>query len=256
MDKRDLKKLLTDLKMGEISVDEAITSLSHMPLINIGCASLDSHRFLRNGFNEVIYGEGKSVEQIKNIVAVLGSKKMNIFGTRTDRSKAALLKDEFQGLSYNETSRTFKLISKAPEPIPGIISICCAGTADIPVAEEAFETASFFGLEAERHYDVGVAGLHRLIERVEDLKKSDVLIVIAGMEGALPSVVGGIFHQPIIAVPTSIGYGTNFSGITPLLSMLNSCAEGITVVNIDNGFGATCAAIRILNTYTNKKSDH
>lgn len=252
MNKKDVIKLLEDIAAGRLSADEGVDRLSHMPYLDVGCANMDMHRPLRNGFSEVVYGEGKSLEQIREIIKALSAKNFNLFGTRIDEEKGMRLKDEFDKLSYDRTSRTFQLIERPIEPLKGNITICCAGTADVPVAEEAFMTACFFGVRPKKCYDVGVAGLHRLISKKEELKGADVLIVIAGMEGALPSVVGGMFAQPIIAVPTSIGYGVNFKGITALMSMLGGCAEGVAVVNIDNGFGAACCALRILNGYAKK----
>lgn len=251
MNKDEIRKLLTKTANGDLTVEDALNKLSYMPSIDAGCANFDTQRPLRNGFSEVIYGENKTFEQIKKIITAVYPKKLNIFATRISREKGNKLRSEFDKLDYDETSKTFQIIQKDMRPLNGEIAICCAGTADIPVAEEAFKTALFFGTEPKRYYDVGVAGLHRLIAKCDELKSADVIIVAAGMEGALPSVVGGLFHQPIIAVPTSVGYGVNLKGVTTLLAMLNSCAEGIAIVNIDNGFGAACCAIRILNVTSN-----
>lgn len=249
----DIKKILEDIAGGKLPVEEGLEKLSHLPSFDAGCAEIDSHRPLRNGFSEVIYGEHKSVDQLREILSAVTSRNLNVLATRVNPEKAAVLGKGFENLKYDETSRTFSVITNKMISLEGNMAICCAGTADISVAEEAYQTAIFFGVEPRRYYDIGVAGLHRLVGKSEELKKSDVIIVIAGMEGALPSVVGGMFSQPIIAVPTSVGYGTNFSGITALMSMLNSCAEGVVVTNIDNGFGAACSAIRILQTYAKKK---
>jgi hypothetical protein len=251
MNKQDVKKILEDIAAKRLEVKDGMNKLADLPYLDIGCANLDMHRPLRNGFSEVVYGQGKSFDQICEIVNVIDSKGFNLFGTRVDREKGEKLNSEYKKLNYDEVSKTFQLIQKPIQPLEGEIAICCAGTADVPVAEEAFKTSIFFGAQVKRYYDVGVAGLHRLIDKANELKEADVIIVVAGMEGALPSVVGGIFAQPIIAVPTSIGYGVNLSGITTLLAMLSSCAEGIVAVNIDNGFGAACSAIRILNSTSN-----
>lgn len=255
MNRQEMLKLLKEIAEGKLSADEGLQRLAHIPCLDIGFANLDTHRPLRSGFSEVVYGEGKSCEQIRKIVDVILAKGQNIFGTRVNEEKGEKLRIEFGKLEYDKVSQTFQVIQKAIEPVRGKVAICCAGTADIPVAEEAYKTANFFGVEPQRYYDIGVAGLHRLMSKAEELKKSDVIIVVAGMEGALPSVVGGIFPQPIIAVPTSVGYGVNLKGWAALMSMLCSCAEGVAVVNIDNGFGAACAAIRILNRYANKKEN-
>lgn len=253
MDLFDIKVMLEALSKGEIDVEEGLQRIRESSLLlDAGCAKIDMHRPIRNGFSEVVYGEGKTTEQIETIVQALSEKGHNVLGTRVDAEKGKHLIKTFDSLTYDSTSRTFKVIHQDIPPRKGSIAICSGGTADIPVAEEAFQTLSFFGVEAKRYYDVGVAGLHRLMNHHADLKESDIIIVIAGMEGALPSVVGGLFAQPIIAVPTSVGYGTNLKGVTTLFSILTSCSEGIVAVNIDNGFGAACSAIRILNSYTNK----
>lgn len=253
MKKEDIIKLLEEVASGKLSVDDGVDRISHLPYMDIGCANLDVHRPLRSGFSEVIYGEGKSFEQIEKIVEAFCSRSLNVFATRIDNEKGAKLEKKFADLRYNEQSRTFKIINQQQTIVGSRLAICCAGTADIPVAEEACETATFFGAKVEKYFDVGVAGLHRLISKIDLLKKADIIIVVAGMEGALPSVLGGMFSQPIISVPTSVGYGVQLKGLTALTSMLCSCAEGITVVNIDNGFGAACAAIRIFNSLSRKK---
>lgn len=254
MTKDDVKKLLESILWGHTSIDDAVQKISDMPVIDAGIAHFDGHRPLRNGFSEVIYGEGKSYEQIKTILSVLIPRGLNILGTRVNEAKGARLVEDFKKVNFDPLSSTFRIIQKPIDKLEGSIAICCAGTSDIPIAEEAFRTIEFFGALPKKYYDVGVAGLHRLLNEATEVKKSDVIIVIAGMEGALPSVVGGMFFQPIIAVPTSVGYGASFKGITALMSMLSSCAEGISVVNIDNGFGAACSALRILNCYTKKNN--
>ncbi|MDO8494373.1 MAG: nickel pincer cofactor biosynthesis protein LarB [Deltaproteobacteria bacterium] len=207
---------------------------------------LDFARPGRNGFAETIFCRGKTFSQIRTIVETMAGRDLNILGTHVDPSAGEELAKLFQGLIHDPVSRTIRLARKSPEPISGIIGVLAGGTSDLPVAEEAAVTSLFYGVETKRFYDIGVAGLHRLFSKLEEIKRCDVLIVVAGMEGALPSVVGGLVSQPIIACPTSIGYGTHLQGFTPLAAMLNSCAEGISVVNVDNGFGAACCALRIL----------
>ena len=213
---------------------------------DIGCAKLDIERKHRNGFHEVIFCRNKSYEQIVQIVSHLKKIKHNILGTHVNETFGRKLSRKFRGLTFNKEARTIKMMFDTHNKLRGKVAVLCAGTADLSVAMEASETLSFFGARAEIISDVGVAGVHRLIAFQEKIKSFDVVIVAAGMEGALPSVVGGLIDKPIIAVPTSVGYGTNFFGVTPLFAMLNSCAEGISVVNIDNGFGAACCALRIL----------
>lgn len=207
---------------------------------------LDADRVRRNAFAEVVFAQGKSVEQISAIIRTLKEKGENVFGTRCDAAVAEKLTQQFPDLRCDALSKTFRLIQKSVPPIAGTLAILAAGTADAPVAEEAWHTAQFYGAEAKRFYDVGVAGLHRLLEKIPDIRLCDAAIVVAGMEGALPSVLGGLVKIPIIACPTSVGYGAHLHGFTPLMAMLSSCSEGICVVNIDNGFGAACAALRIL----------
>ena len=235
----DIKKVLEGVKRQTISIDAALFQLKSLPLEDIGFATLDHHRSLRKGFPEVIWGAGKTASQIITIVKKMLSKKHAILVTRVDARKAAQIKRTLPALTYHPTSR---LLTAAPaRPLRqgrGTIMVVSAGTSDIPVAEEALITASIMGNPVDHLYDVGVAGIHRLMEKKEKLFSASVLIVVAGMEGALPSVIGGLVEKPVIAVPTSTGYGTGFGGIAALLSMLNSCASGIAVVNIDNGFGA------------------
>lgn len=214
---------------------------------------LDGEREERNGFAESIFCEGKNLQQIRTIVAERNRQGKNVFGTRCPPENGEELAKSFQGLSYHALSRTFQFVQKASAPQEGALGILAAGTADVGVAEEAWQTARFYGMEPQRFYDVGVAGLHRLLSHLEAIRKMDVLIVVAGMEGALPSVVAGLVKSPVIACPTSIGYGAHFKGLTALFAMLNSCSEGITVVNIDNGFGAACAALRIFFAKIRKK---
>lgn len=246
MNEKDIKYLLEDVAEGRKKPEDALAFLRHLPFMDIEIAKHDNHRLIRNGFSEVMFCEGKRIEHILRIVEKVTGKGMNIFGTRASNEVGESIVKIFPKTDYDPVSRTFKIVSRAIEPAKGKLSIVCAGTADIFVAEEARRTAGFFGVEATKYYDVGVAGLNRLLSYVNELRQTDVLVVAAGMEGALPSVLGGLVSVPIVAVPTSVGYGTNFKGITALLAMLNSCSEGITVVNIDNGFGAACAALRIL----------
>ncbi len=234
-----LKKLLEGVRKGEVGVEEALERLKVLPFEEIGPATIDSHRHLRQGFPEVIMGEGKDAETIAAIVERMIERGENILVTRLNREKADLLLKRFPGGRYNEMGRTFThLTHRVEKKGKGKILVVSAGTSDMPVAEEAVTTCEIMGNEVERLYDVGVAGIHRLFNQKERLFSARVIIVVAGMEGALPSVVGGIVDKPVIAVPTSVGYGAHFGGIASLLAMLNSCASGVAVVNIDNGFGA------------------
>ncbi|MBI2092008.1 MAG: nickel pincer cofactor biosynthesis protein LarB [Deltaproteobacteria bacterium] len=219
-----------------------------MPFDEMDFAKLDGHRAIRNGFSEVIYCQNKTNDQVVTIAGKMIEKGSNVFGTRASIELGAEIRNEFKNAEHDALSATFQIIAHDVTPLSGKVAILAAGTADLKVAEEAKRTLNFFGAEAKTYYDVGVAGIHRLFAQIKGLEEYDCLIAIAGMEGALPSVVGGLISKPIVAVPTSVGYGANFGGITPLLAMLNSCSEGITVVNIDNGFGAACAALRIINS--------
>lgn len=246
MDQTTIQKILRDVADGKCTPDEAFQTLSAVPFADIGIAKHDGHRALRNGFTEAILCEGKRDEHVLSIVAEASHRKINLLGTRASPEQLTALKKAFPSLHVCDISRTFCLLSRPQETLEGSVAVLAAGTADMAVAEEAVRTAEFFGVEPKRHYDVGVAGIHRLFSCMDELRIVDVVIVVAGMEGALPSVVGGLLPAPLIAVPTSVGYGANFKGVAALLGMLNSCSEGITVVNIDNGFGAACAAMRIL----------
>ncbi len=235
----DIRKVLDSVRRRTVSVEAALAKLKSLPFENIGFATLDHHRTLRKGFPEAIWGEGKTAPQIIAIIRNMLRRKHPILVTRVDPAKAARVKKALPALTYHPASRLLTLQpGKSAKRGRGTILVVSAGTSDIPVAEEALVTASLMGNEADHLYDVGVAGIHRLMEQKEKLFSASVLIVVAGMEGALPSVVGGMVEKPVIAVPTSTGYGTGFGGIAALLSMLNSCASGIAVVNIDNGFGA------------------
>lgn len=243
MNIRKLEHLLEAVKSGKTSVEEAKAQLRSLPFEDLGFARIDHHRVLRKGFSEVIWGEGKTSDQITSIMRQLKSKGHNVLITRLDEKKARVIRRVFRKCQYYPQSRVLTLLSHPVEQIgKGTILVITAGTTDIPVAEEAVVTAQLMGNQVETLYDVGVAGIHRLLSERGRLEKACVIIVVAGMEGALPSVVGGLVDRPVIAVPTSIGYGTSFGGVTALLAMLNSCASGVAVVNIDNGFGAGCMA--------------
>ncbi|TAN60703.1 nickel pincer cofactor biosynthesis protein LarB [bacterium] len=238
-----LEKLLNDVKLGRTGVTDALNKLKFLPYEELECATLDTHRSLRQGFPEVIFGLGKTTAQIKAIVIAMLKRKENVLITRLDAKKATALKKTFQTAKYNATAKTIFIKTHPVKKIgKGKILVISAGTSDIPVAEEAAVTAECMGNDVARLYDVGVAGLHRLLNKKNDLFSANVIIAVAGMEGALPSVVAGLVSRPVIAVPTSVGYGANLGGITTLMAMLNSCAAGVTVVNIDNGFGAAYTA--------------
>ena len=243
MNEDSLKKLLEDLSRGEISIDSALRKLKHLPFEDIGLACIDHHRGLRRGLSEVIFGEGKEASDIIAIMDKMIKQDENILITRLSFDKAEKVQNRYPESLYHQRARVLTLI---PKPVKssgrGTILVITAGTSDIPVAEEAAITARFMGNEVETIYDVGVSGLHRVLAHRETLERAAVIIAVAGMEGALPSVVAGLVNSPVIAVPTSVGYGSSFGGITALLGMLNSCSSGVTVVNIDNGFGAGYAA--------------
>lgn len=255
MDRNAIKKILEEVADGATAPGEAIEILSALPFADFGIAKHDGHRALRNGFSEVILCEGKRAEHVVTIVGEAIERGLNVFGTRAEERLLEEIAAKFPRVDVCPTSRTFRFVKRSPECVEGRIAVIAAGTADMGVAEEAVRTAQFFGAEPTKHYDVGVAGIHRLLSCMESLKDVDVAIVVAGMEGALPSVVGGLIPAPVVAVPTSVGYGTNFKGVAALLGMLNSCSEGVTVVNIDNGFGAACAALRILRTRNTPKTE-
>jgi NCAIR mutase (PurE)-related protein len=243
MDAERLVQLLERVRSGKLAVPTALAQLRHLPFEDLGFAKIDHHRALRQGFPEVIMGQGKQTKDIVAIVAAMRQHGSNILVTRVDAKKISQLKRLRIGLKFHPSARAATWLSK-PLKITGkgTVLVVCAGTSDIPVAEEAALTASMMGNRVEKLFDVGVAGIHRLLENRLRLDSASVLIVVAGMEGALPSVVGGLTDKPVIAVPTSVGYGASFNGLSALLGMLNSCAAGVTVVNIDNGFGAGFAA--------------
>ena len=238
MDTEALRKLLEDVKNGGTSVDNALSELKLLPFEDLGFAKIDHHRNLRNGYPEVIYCQGKTVEQIKAIVARLMENGTNIMATRAGIEVYKGISELTGDAVYYDVARIVVVKKRELTPSEKVIAIVTAGTSDIPVAEEAAVTAETMGNTVNRIYDVGVAGIHRLLANTEALQQANVLVVVAGMEGALASVVGGLVDKPVIAVPTSVGYGANFGGLSALLTMLNSCASGIGVVNIDNGFGA------------------
>jgi NCAIR mutase (PurE)-related protein len=247
MDLKRVRALLDGVRAGSVDTEKALSELRDLPFRDLGYANVDHHRALRTGVPEVILGEPKTAEQIAGITEELARTGQNVLITRLDASKAAAVKQRIGMLKYSEISRTATLeIAPIVARPGGSVAVVTAGTADIPVAEEAAETLRMIGIEATRIYDVGVAGIHRLLDRKAAIDASAGAIVVAGMEGALPSVVAGLTAKPVIAVPTSVGYGAHLGGLTTLLAMLSSCAAGLTVVNIDNGFGAAMAMGRMM----------
>ena len=236
------KEILIRFQKGELSLEDATAQLEGID--DLGFASLDLTRNKRNGFPEIIYGEGKTKEQIEQITHSLEKENLPVLATRVDNEKGQYLLNKIPHGYYYETARAF-VVHPTPIQSEHYIAVVTAGTSDMPVAEEAAITAETFGNPVKRIYDVGVAGIHRLFNRLDDIRGASVIIVIAGMEGALVSVVAGLVDVPVIAVPTSVGYGSNLQGLTTLMSMLTSCASGVTVVNIDNGFGAAYSASMI-----------
>ena len=238
MKDQEIYNLLKNIGNGDISVDDGYSQLKDLTYKDLGYANIDNHREVRVGYPEVIYCEGKTPEQIRGIVEYMLTKNCNILGTRADRAAYDAVKEICTAAEYNELSRTITIKIKDTIETKDYIAVVAAGTSDLPVVEEAVLTAEIFGNRVEKVIDVGVAGIHRLFNKLEVIKGAKVVIVVAGMEGALASVVGGLVDKPVIAVPTSVGYGANFGGLSALLCMLNSCASGVSVVNIDNGFGA------------------
>jgi NCAIR mutase (PurE)-related protein len=247
MNESDVRTFLQAVKAGKLSLDQAVRELRELPFEDLGYAKVDHHRSLRQGFPEVIFGRGKTTPQIAGIVRGMLRKKSthNILITRTDAKTYSAVRKLARKAKFHEACGAIAIERNAEQRGMGLILVVTAGTSDIPVAEEALVTARIMGNRAEAIYDVGVAGLHRLLEHRSRLNEARVIIVVAGMEGALPSVVGGLVAAPVIAVPTSTGYGSSFGGLTALLGMLNSCASNVSVVNIDNGFGAGCVASTI-----------
>ena len=242
MNKDSIRKLLHNVKSSEISIDSAIDHLVKLPYKDIGFAKIDNHRELRVGYPEVIYCQGKSSEQIVSIIKSLNENGNNILATRASSKVYKSVNKVLTNAKYNPIAKTITIKNREIIETDSYIAIITAGTSDMSVAEEAVETSRLFGNKFEKIYDVGVAGIHRLFDNIDIILKAKVLIVIAGMEGALASVVAGLTDKPVIAVPTSIGYGANFGGLSALLGMLTSCANSVTVVNIDNGFGAAYSA--------------
>ncbi len=238
MDTDSLRKLLLDVKNGSVNIEDAVSELRKLPFEDLGFAKVDHHRNLRNGYPEVIYCQGKTIGQTKAIVEKLMGRNNNIMATRASKEVYEGIKEVTEDAVYYEAARIVVVKRREIQTSGKIIAVVTAGTSDIPVAEEAAVTAETMGNRVERVYDAGVAGIHRLFANMDTILKANVLVVVAGMEGALASVVGGMVDKPVIAVPTSVGYGANFGGLSALLTMLNSCASGIGVVNIDNGFGA------------------
>jgi pyridinium-3,5-biscarboxylic acid mononucleotide synthase len=238
-------KLLEKFRAGDLSRDEVLRAFQAAPVADLGFAQVDTHRALRKGFPEVIFGAGKTPEQVVKIAGKLLDHEQNVLVTRVTPDHARAVRRKFRRAVYHELARCLTIEHKPLPKRAGTIAVVCAGTSDLPVAEEASLTAEIMGNTVERVHDVGVAGVHRLFGRLPTIQSANVVIVVAGMEGALPSVVAGLVSTPVIAVPTSIGYGASFAGLAPLLGMLNSCGSGVTVVNIDNGFGAGYAASQI-----------
>lgn len=246
MDPGSLKQLLEQVRKGELSTAAAAERLATLPFEDLGFAKLDHHRALRRGFPETVFGAGKTPEQIATIVERIAVRGQRVLVTRTTPEVHARVRATRPEARFHETARCLTVAAEPPPALAGRIAIAAAGTSDLGVAEEAAVTAEFHGAAVERVYDVGVAGLHRLLDQAPTIRSADVVIVVAGMEGALPSVVAGLVDAPVVAVPTSVGYGASFGGLAALLAMLNSCASGVGVVNIDNGFGAAHLACLIL----------
>ncbi|GAU78148.1 nickel pincer cofactor biosynthesis protein LarB [Fusibacter sp. 3D3] len=245
MNQNQLESLLQKVKQSEVTIEDAMKTLSALPFDDLGFAMIDHHRHLRVGYPEVIYCEGKTTEQVIKIFDNMSSRHVNVLATRASAVLYEAIKPLYMDAKYNEAARVITLTYEAVPMTDDYIAIVAAGTSDLPVVEEAYETAVAFGNRVEKVVDVGVAGIHRLFARLDVIRGAKVVVVVAGMEGALASVVAGLVDKPVIAVPTSVGYGASFGGISALLTMLNSCASGVTVVNIDNGFGAAYAASQI-----------
>jgi len=238
-------RLLEQFRAGGISRDKVLQAFQAAPVANLGFAAVDTHRALRQGFPEVIFGAGKTPEHVVKIAAKLLEREHGVLVTRVTPDHARAVRKVFRHAVHHEVARCLTIQKKPAPKRPGTIAVVCAGTSDLPVAEEAAITADIMGNEVRRIADVGVAGVHRLFGRLPEIQSANVVVVVAGMEGALPSVVAGLVSKPVIAVPTSVGYGAHFGGLAALLGMLNSCGSGVTVVNIDNGFGAGYAASQI-----------
>lgn len=237
-------EILNKVKSGELTIEEAESFFKKQPFEELGFAKLDSHREIRSGFLEVIFCSKKPDDFLVNIYQKMYELNGEVFGTRATKHQYEIVKAVIPEITYDEVSQILKY-EKPDKKHIGKIAVCTAGTADIPVAEEAAQTAEFFGAKVERFYDVGVSGIHRLLSKVEDIQSANCVIAVAGMEGALASVIGGLVSNPVIAVPTSVGYGASMNGLSALLTMINSCANGVAVVNIDNGYGAGYMATQI-----------
>ncbi len=240
----ETREILQKVKSGEITLEEAEQFFRREPFQEMGYAKLDMHREVRSGFPEVIFCSGKADEHLLQIFGKLYEENGEVFGTRASREQYELLKNVYPQVQYDSISHIIK-VEKPGKKLQGLIAVCTAGTADIPVAEEAAQTAEYFGSYVERVFDVGVSGIHRLLSRLEVIQKANCIVAVAGMEGALASVLGGLVDKPVIAVPTSVGYGASFRGLSALLTMINSCANGVATVNIDNGYGAGYLATQI-----------
>ncbi|MDO4833988.1 MAG: nickel pincer cofactor biosynthesis protein LarB [Bacillota bacterium] len=240
----DTREILEKVKSGEISIEEAESHFRKEPFLEMGYAKLDTHREIRSGFPEVVYCSGKPDEYLADIFERLLEKNGEVFGTRADEHQFRLVREAVPDIVFDPISHILKLEKNGKEHV-GRIAVCTAGTADIPVAEEAAQTAEFFGSRVERIFDIGVSGIHRLMSSMDKIQDANCIVAVAGMEGALASVIGGLVSCPVIAVPTSVGYGAGMGGISALLTMINSCANGIAVVNIDNGFGGGYMATEI-----------
>jgi len=253
VDQNRLKALLEEVAQGKTPTSDAMDQLKNLPFEDLGFAKIDHHRQLRKGVPETIFADGKTPDQVVTIIAHMKEHGSNVLATRCSEAVAKAVVAAHPEAEHHEMARAITLTVNTPDPIPGEIAVICAGTSDLPVAEEAAITCEALGNTVKRIHDIGVAGLHRLLNQREALSSANVLIVCAGMEGALPSVVAGLVDIPVIAVPTSVGYGASFGGIAALLGMLNTCAEGVSVVNIDNGFGAAITA-SIINRQTGDRS--
>ncbi len=240
----DVRQILEDVKNDAMTVEEAQALLKDLPYEDLGYAKLDHHRSLRSGFGETVFCQGKPDEYLAEIYKSFAQRNGEVLGTRASREQYELVKAVVPQVVYDPISRILKVEQEGKER-KGLVAVCTGGTADIPVAEEAAQTAEFFGCRADRIYDVGVAGIHRLLAQRDRIRKANCIIAVAGMEGALGTVIAGLVETPVIAVPTSVGYGASFHGLSALLTMINSCANGISVVNIDNGYGAGYLATQI-----------
>jgi len=251
MNEKDIIELIKGIRQGKISQEEALIYIKNMPFADLGHTKVDHHRGLRQGVPEVVFAQGKQSRELVSIIAEMVKRESEVLLTRVSDKQAGAIKKKFRSARHNPTGRTVRVPGKARKrkaknKSAPVVAVVSAGTSDAPVVEEALETLDWLGIPAERMVDVGVAGIHRVLSHRQALESARAVIVVAGMEGALASVVGGLVKRPVIAVPTSVGYGAGAGGMAALLGMLNSCAAGVTVVNIDNGFGAACAAARVL----------